>query len=225
MVDSGGPGSAAGSDDASSSHWAQWHSDYADPESELAYRLSIVQTRARAALDTAGPDPVRLISVCAGQAHDVIGALSAHQRATDAIGLLVEQDQHNVHVARANLVAAGLVGIDVVQGDAAATAVYADIVPAQVVLLCGIFGNVSDSDVSYTVHNVSRFCASDAIVIWTRSRRSPDLTPAIRSWFAECGFDEIAFDSPGAGRFSVGTHRLAGAPLPFRSDLRLFTFL
>ena len=32
-------------------------------------------------------------------------------------------------------------------------------------------------------------------MIWTRHRRPPDLTRQVRAWFAESGFEEIAFDA------------------------------
>jgi hypothetical protein len=48
-----------------------------------------------------------------------------------------------------------------------------------------------------------------ATVIWTRHRRLPDLTPQIRAWFTESGFDEIAFE---ALETSVGVNRLCDAP-------------
>jgi hypothetical protein len=70
-------------------------------------------------------------------------------------------------------------------------------------------------------------------VIWTRHRRPPDLTSQVRAWFADSGFEEIAFDALETdGLMGVGVNRLRGAPatalpgahataLPGR---RLFTF-
>jgi hypothetical protein len=137
----------------------------------------------------------------------------------------VELDAHNAEVARADAAAAGLTGVEVVRADAAMTEVYRDAVPADVLLLCGIFGNVSDEDVEGTVRNAARLCGPGATVIWTRGRWAPDLTSAIRGWFAESGFEEVAFDSDGEGGFSVGTNRLAADPLPYDATLRLFSFL
>jgi len=64
-----------------------------------------------------------------------------------------------------------------------------------------------------------------AVVVWTRHREAPDQTPAIRAWFVQAGFEELAFDSPGEDRFAVGTHRLVADPLEFRDDLRMFSFI
>ena len=53
---------------------------------------------------------------------------------------------------------------------------------------CGIFGNITGSDIQATVAALPSPCAPGALVLWTRHRSSPDLTPAIRSWFREAGF-------------------------------------
>src|SRR5262249_13116556 len=73
---------------------------------------------------------------------------------------------------------------------------YADVLPADVLLLCGIFGNVSEGDIQRTAQAAPALCAPGATVIWTRHRRPPDLTPRIRAWFRASGFDEVAFDTP-----------------------------
>jgi hypothetical protein len=52
---------------------------------------------------------------------------------------------------------------------------------------------------------------------------TPDLTPAIRSWFGEAGFREEAFDTSPDGFMSVGAHRLAGEPAALALGRRLFT--
>ncbi|MEP6759587.1 MAG: SAM-dependent methyltransferase [Actinomycetota bacterium] len=208
---------------AEASRWARWHDAYEDPDSDLSRRLRVVQTHVRRAIEGMS-GRVRLISVCAGQGHDVIGSLVGHARAADVRAMLVEMDDHNVEVARRRAVEAGLMGVEVLRADASLSSVYRDAVPADILLLCGIFGNVSNDDVRTTVANASRLCAPRAVVVWTRHRSPPDVTPAIRGWFCEAGFDEVVFDSPGQDRFAVGTHRLADEPLAFVEDLRFFTF-
>jgi hypothetical protein len=62
-------------------------------------------------------------------------------------------------------------------------------------------------------------------VIWTRHRRPPDLTPRIRAWFADSGFEEIAFDALEASvSTSVGVNRLRSTPAAGLPGHRLFTF-
>jgi hypothetical protein len=83
---------------------------------------------------------------------------------------------------------------------------------------------MSDADVEHTVVNLARFCRTGATVVWTRHVDTPDLTPAIRRWFADSGFRELGFDTEGGRKFGVGTHVLTGPPLPFDPDLTLFEF-
>ena len=49
--------------------------------------------------------------------------------------------------------------IEVVTGDASSTSSYAGAVPADVVLACGIFGNVTDDDIHNTVEHLPSLCA------------------------------------------------------------------
>jgi hypothetical protein len=210
--------------DAARSYWATWHDAYDDPESDLSERLIAVQRRLTEGFDRAPPGAIRVISACAGQGHDLIGVLASHPRASDVQALLVEDDDQNVRAARDRIEAAGIRDVEILQADAGISGTYQHAVPADVLMLCGIFGNVSDEDVQRTVSNASRLCAPGATVLWTRHRRPPDRTSEIRRWFTEAGYDELAFDSPGPDRFALGTLRLVTTPLGYRSDIRLFTF-
>lgn len=55
--------------------WRAWHEDYEDPNSALGQRLVLVQMQVLAALGRAAPGPVKVISVCAGQRHDLVDLL------------------------------------------------------------------------------------------------------------------------------------------------------
>jgi hypothetical protein len=205
-------------------HWRAWHEDYDDPGSLLSQRLAVVVRRTRAALTAAPRGPVRLVSACAGQGRDVVAALERHPRRSEVHGRLVELDPDNAATAQRAIESAGLTGLEVSVADGGVTDAYVGAVPADVVLLCGIFGNVPDVDVERTVRSASGLCARGAVVVWTRHRRDPDLTPAIRGWFADSGFEEVGFDSPGAGSYAVGTHHLLADPRPLDRGVRLFTF-
>jgi hypothetical protein len=203
--------------------WREWHQDYAEPESALGRRLVVVQTQIRAMLDRAPPGPIRAIGVCAGQCHDLIGALAEHPRRDDLTARLVELDVHNVALARQAAQAAGLHGIEPVIGDASVTDAYNGAVPADLILLCGVFGNISEADIANTISRLPRLGAAHATVIWTRHRHPPDLTPFIRETFDRAGFDELAFvESP---PFGVGANRLRVSPRPFQGGVRLFEFV
>jgi hypothetical protein len=168
---------------------------------------------------------VRLVSICAGQGRDVFGVLPDHPRRGDVTAVLVELDHQNVEAARAKAVGTGLTQVEIIEGDGGGSDIYAPFVPADIVLACGIFGNVTDEDVERTVRNLSLLCRSGASVIWTRHRNDPDLTPRIRGWFTESGFEDLSFDAPdNASRSGIGVARLIAAPLPFQPGFRFFTF-
>jgi hypothetical protein len=205
-------------------NWRAWHLEYDDPNSRLSRRLRVVQRLLRDAIDACPDGAIRIVQMCAGQARDLVGVLSDHPRRTDVTARLVELDEHNADAARASVAGAGLERIEVVTGDAGTSSAYAGVVPADVVIACGIFGNVSDADVERTISFLPRLCASGATVIWTRHPHSPDLTVHIRRWFAEHGFDEVGFVKPNDGSFAVGSHRFTGEPASFEPGVRLFTF-
>jgi hypothetical protein len=161
--------------------------------------------------------------VCAGQGHDLIGALAGYPRAGEVTARLVELDEHNACVARSAAQAAGLEGVEVITADASMTDPYAGATPADLLLLCGVFGNVSAADIAKTIGNLPRLCATNATVIWTRHRHPPDQVPCIRETFSHAGFDELAFsDSP---PFGVGVNALTAPPAAFKRGICLFEFV
>jgi hypothetical protein len=210
--------------DPSGRDWQAWHEPYDDPGSYLSRRLACVQQRLRDAIEACGPGPIRILSLCAGQGRDVLGVLAGHPRADDISARLVELDGASVARARLDAAEHDLRGVDVVAGDASTTDAVVGAVPADIVLLCGIFGNISDEDIQATVAAAPMLCAPGATVLWTRHRGEPDLTPAIRRWFVEAGFEEVGFDGPDDARFGVGSARLVAEPEPLVVGRRLFTF-
>ncbi len=204
-----------------SKDWAAWHGGY-DDDSPLIGRLTAVQRRILQWLDAAPPGPLRVISMCAGQGRDLVPVLGEHPRGIDVRARLVELDPANADAARQS--AAGLAHVDVVEADAGSTDAYVGMVPADLVLACGVFGNITDHDIERTIRALPTFGGPGTIVIWTRHRRPPDLTPTVRAWFTDAGFVEVWWDAPADVEWSVGVHRLVGGPAPFVAGQRLFTF-
>lgn len=190
----------------------------------MSRRLVVVQRRLSEAIDQAPRGSIRLVSMCAGQGRDAIGVLSTHDRSHDIRARLVELDPHLARHGRSMAQEAGLENVGIDEGDASTTSAYAGMVPAHIVLICGVFGNISAADIHATVAHLPCLLMPDATVIWTRHRLDPDLTPTIRTWFHDSGFDEVAFDSVEGTSFGVGTHRLVGDPQPFEPNRKLFTF-
>ena len=203
--------------------WYKWHRDYDQPGTALARRLAAVQDQIRTALDAAPPGPLHAISLCAGQGRDLIGALARHPRRDDVAARLVESDPRNAAAARAAAEIADLPRVEVVTGDAALTDHYAGMVPAYLVLVCGVFGNMTDDDVRRTIGYCAQLCAHGGTVVWTRGRWAPDLVPQICDWFAGRGFEPLWVSDPAEG-WTAGAHRFAATPVPLERGARMFTF-
>ena len=206
--------------------WVAWHDAYENPSSSLARRLVVVQRFIEDALDAAPSGPVRVIHLCAGDARDLIGVALRHPRGRDITGRVIEFDPDLADRARRAVARAGLAGLDVVTGDAGDASLYEGAAPADLVLACGVFGNVVDEDIARTIDFFTTVCAMRARVIWTRGRiESNDFTPTIRAWFAERGFDELAFVAPEDAIFSVGVHRYTSSQQAKPVEGRLFSFV
>jgi SAM-dependent methyltransferase len=204
--------------------WVRWHRSYDDPSTSLARRLVVVRERIAEALGLLGGRAGRILDLCAGDGRDLLPVLAVRHLAgvspVDAV--LVEQDPALAAQAQRRAEAHSVPGVRVVIGDAAIPAVYADAVPADLVLLCGIFGNISRPDIERTVESVPSLLAPGGHVIWTCGAADPDLRPAIRQLFVDTGLPELSFDGH-PENFGVGLNHLATTPTTLPP--RLFTFL
>jgi hypothetical protein len=211
-------------------NWVAWHDRYDRPGGVMGQRLALVQAHIRGFLDERKGEELRVISMCAGDGRDLLGVLASEPEAKVHARLL-ELDQTNVASARQRATDAGCADVEVVCGDASGTDAYVGAAPADLVLVCGVFGNVPPDDIRRTIRTLPQLCASNAWVIWTRHREQPDLTPTIRSWFADAGFVERSFEvttpetGPGAYPLqAVGVHMWPHDPHPLRRRQRMFTF-
>ncbi|GAA5147778.1 hypothetical protein GCM10023340_20690 [Nocardioides marinquilinus] len=218
--------------------WRAWHEGYDDPGSGLAWRLAAVRGHVAEALDRRA-GPVRVLSVCAGDGRDVLGVLADRPDAARVSATLVELDPVLGDRARA-AAAATDADVTVLTADAGDPATYAGLPPADLLLLCGIFGNVSPADIEHTITAAPALCGPGATVLWTRGRGRgfDDLDADVRRWFGAAGFVETAHETLDEGHHpTVGAVRLDVEPpatlptlpalpaLPaLPPDRRLFTF-
>lgn len=210
------PGNDAGLRD-----WRQWHEDYERPDSALARRLTVVRHRISQALDQCRSGPIRVVSMCAGDGRDLLGVLQHHRRAKDVRGRLIEIDPTLAQRARIAAPAA----IEVACRDAGQSEAYEGAVPADLVLCCGVLGNVSDNDIVTTINSWPMLCVPEATVIWTRGARGSgtDRREEVRQWVKLAGFKEIAFDGA-PETYGVGVAKMARDNEPYRPGVRFFRF-
>ncbi|MGP4098841.1 SAM-dependent methyltransferase [Nonomuraea sp. KM90] len=195
--------------------WVKWHDFYDQPGSSLERRLRTVRKWVEVALDEGAS---RVVSLCAGQGRDLLPVLAGHPRRGQVRARLVELDERNAAAARS----IAPEGAEVVCGDAAVGRAYEGAVPADLVLVCGVFGNITDDDIRRTVATLPQLCAPGAMVIWTRGRHEPDLVPVICDWFEDAGFERVGVEGTDYG---VGVHRYTGPPVPLESGTRMFAFV
>jgi putative methyltransferase len=211
--------------------WVQWHREYDRPNSSLARRLRVVRhcvRRALAEIDRRGErQPIRLVSMCAGDGRDVLPVLATHHAGRQVRALLVELDPYLAGRARSTATRLGLRAVTIRTADAGVTDAYADFAPAHVLLACGVFGNLTAEHVKRTIATLPRLLTAGGLVIWTRGRppAGPDPSLDIRTWLAGHGFAELSFAAPADARFRVGMHRLdLPADEPVSAGTRIFAF-
>lgn len=202
--------------------WQQWHRGYDDPTSALSRRLGVVQRFVGEAISAFAPGPRRILSLCAGDARDLLPVLAGARRADTSV-TLVERDEGLADAARVSAAAAGL-AVDVRTADAGDSGAWLDCAPVDLLQLCGIFGNIGDEDISATIGACAGLVVRGGRVIWTRGRSSPDRRAEIRSRFEQAGFAEVAYDGEPAAH-GVGMARLVTTPdVRPPSPTRLFAF-
>ncbi|MHB1434618.1 MAG: class I SAM-dependent methyltransferase family protein [Thermoplasmata archaeon] len=204
--------------------WLRWHQGY-DKLTDQALRLGSVQNLIRIALDNAPPGQIRIVSMCAGDGRDLLGVLDTHPRGKDVEARLVEFEPDLIERGRAAATRLGLPRVTFLQADAAESPAYLGAVPARLVLVCGVFGNISNDDVRRTVFGLKQLCERDSIAIWTRGRWAPDLVPDIRRWFSEAAFEELTYIEVPNSTATVAAHRFRGEPAPLTWTGKLFSFL
>lgn len=215
--------------------YQDWHRRYDDQRSGLSWRLQQVRRQIDDALDRY-PGEVRVLSVCSGDGRDLVGVLSARTDAGRVSAVLLELHPELAQQARDLAAAAGLAQIQVRTVDASNVDAYRGAVPADLVLLVGIFGNVADDDVWRLLAFAPQLCRPGATVLWSRarafSRPLPGVTPGdlndeVRAKLAAAGFAEVAYEThEGGGLPALGVVRYAGPPVELRlGQPQLFTFL
>lgn len=204
--------------------YVQWHRRYDDPMSDLSWRLRTVQAYLRQALERY-PGPIRILSCCSGDGRDVFEVLALRPDAERVTAVFVEA--HPVIADRARRSGVAIAAhVEVRTADAGITDTYLGAVPAELVLLVGILGNISDTDLTRTIATAPALCRPAATLLWSRARADGDLNDIVRARFAAAGFTELDYATLNRDSWpAVGVVRYDGPPMPLPTGKRLFTFL
>ncbi|MDN5274961.1 MAG: hypothetical protein JWP06_862 [Candidatus Saccharibacteria bacterium] len=207
--------------------WVKWHTHYDATDSSLKQRLALVQDAIRQSLpEKPATEGYTILDICAGDGRDLIEVLETYKYKDSIRGCAIELDSQLANEAKDRARIARLPdNLKIIQGDASSTNTYKDNIPADLVLVCGVFGNISDDDVIKTVQNLPKFCTQGTRVIWTRNRRAPDHTHMIRALFRDNGFDETGFLSTDDGAYGVGVHTFNTSTPDIGDDVTMFSFI
>lgn len=207
--------------------YLKWHEAYDDPASDLSWRLRQVQAYIRSTLDQI-QGQATVLSLCAGDGRDVLQVLAERHDASRIQTTLIEL--HPVLAQRAREFAASsrLANVTVRTVDAGNTTAYVGAVPADLVIMIGVLGNLSDNDLRRTIMTAPQLCRPGAIMLWSRSTSGSDLNSLVRGSLAEVGFVELdyrEFDQAEGERAALGSARYDGPPQPLITGRQLFTFI
>jgi hypothetical protein len=222
---------------AGSMDWFEWHKLY-ERKPALQRRLELVCKQLSDCLNLCPSGEIRVISVCAGDGRDLIGALKGHPRERDVEARLVEMDTRLVECGREMAASAGLSArLEFLNGDATSSSAYEGIAPANLVLLCGMLGHVDEASTLMLVEYLPALCRSGGFLIWTRNlnyREGVRHVDLFKSLLRKSGFEEMRFEATSRkqffmktsqGRFIVSTYRYHGESTALPVNQKLFEIM
>lgn len=206
--------------------WYEWHDLY-NTEPKLQQRLEIVQEYIAHSLNASPSGAIRIVSVCAGDGRDLLGTLKNHPRINDVYARLVELNPQLVERGRATIESLGLTKqIEFINGDATLSTNYPGAVPADIVIVCGVFGNLAEeAELNRLLDNLSFLSKPGAFVIWTRGHSNGiPYSETVRKILRASDFEEVNFQLTATGDMGIGIHRYLGENLPQPKEQQLFVF-
>ena len=207
--------------------WVTWHERY-NTNRGLKARLKAVCGQIENCLNACPPGQIRVVSVCCGDGRDLLTALINHPREKDVVAYLIDQERALIESGQdsANLSGIGH-QLNFIVGDATLASSYKGIVPADLVLVCGVFGHVLKEDLPKLVQSLGGMCKTGGYVIWTRHAKAWDgeiHVPLINQLFEQTGFEPISFSVTEEGASCIGTYRYKEQPAPLAASSKLFNF-
>jgi hypothetical protein len=116
--------------------------------------------------------------------------------------------------------------IEFIHGDATKSRTYQGIIPADLVLACGVFGNVRMRHISHLIFRLRSLCRSGSFLVWTRvlSRDGLREVETIRDLLQKAAFEQVCLEFSDVTNHFIGSHRYVGINQPLTKRKRLFKF-
>jgi Putative methyltransferase len=207
--------------------WVAWHERYKTNRG-LKARLRAVCGQIENCLSACPPGPIRVVSVCSGDGRDLLSALINHPRERDVVAYLIDTERALVDAGQDSANISGLGDqLHFIVGDATLPSSYKGMLPADLVLVCGVFGHVLKEDLQRLVHSLGCMCKTGGYVIWTRHAKAWDgesHVPLINQLFEQTRFEQIGFSVTEEGASCIGTYRYTGEPAELSTEETVFMF-
>lgn len=208
--------------------WNDWHKRY-DTAPGLAMRLRIVCEQIAIALDECPAGPVKMISLCAGDGRDVIGAICDHPRRHDVNAWLLDTDAESLARGSAAAAAAGLEHqLRFFHADASMALSYEGLVPADIILLSGFLGHIRPGDAPVLINSLPMLCRNGGYVIWNKHLVANDgssQVQTIRNLLESAGCADLHFETTDSKGYAVGRARFNGQEMALESSKIFFKFV
>ncbi len=147
-------------------------------------------------------------------------------RRHDVSAWLIEQDRRSVLDGTRRAAHFGLANIvTFLNGDATDYATYQRIAPADIVLMCGVWGHVPTLERVPLVRALTALCKARGVVIWTRGiSKGLERLHEIQSMFATSSWEQGRVSFTSDKKWAVVIHRYLGLPNTLPTSGRLFHF-
>jgi hypothetical protein len=112
-----------------------------------------------------------------------------------------------------------------INADATDYATYRNILPCDIVLVCGVLGHVRPDERGTFVQKLAAFCNSEATLIWTRRvDKGESRFTQFRQLFERSSFERVRETITPDDKWGVATHRYVGPPCELPKTGRIFRF-
>ena len=205
--------------------WSGWPTA-AYAHARYQNRLQAVQEHLCGSLNEAPAGPLRLLSLCAGDGRDVIGILRTHERRLDVSAWLIELDRQSVTSGAREASVAGLGHtVHFRQADATDYATYLDVAPADIVLVCGVWGHVPAHERASLAGALAGLCKPRGTVTWTRGiSKGVARLREIELLFGQPEWEPVRITTTADEKWTVASYRYAGAQFELPPAGRIFNF-
>lgn len=189
----------------------------------------MIRSQIAEALQECPEGPLKVISLCSGDGRDLLDVLPGHPRRADASCFLIDRNPEAIADAKETVRTCGLENqVTCFCGDAALLEHCADFVPADLIIVSGVFAHLTLLDAGKLIAALPMLCRPGAFVLWNRRELRGRFNPEsleLHEYFRRHGFVTVDQVSSGEEGFLLIRERYNGEPKPWAPGPSLFTFI